>query len=655
MLLHFVEDDEYAFHFPDASEFDQHWKEAQTDPDQSHHVQATLRSVFDWIEIAEAFGESPRVRIWDLTKNSTTESQAIVAAVAAVEWQEKSGRKAYYNARAAISLLDGAYKDPIAREWNSVALFCLQRITDLENQLSSAGSIEVKRAVELVEAITDTSDVHLGNLSESLQLLVDNETILNPLGKDEKRAFALCIEQANRLHNQKQLIQERNLLSTTIELAEILNIPTADLEERYIDTYRLNADLQSERSASLEAHELVRALEDQTVLDRLSTAKKEEWKSRLRSAVQSAAQELKREGAVIDSPHQRYLHQASVNEFVRQFEHIKFVYGSDAALFWLLTHDELIPAYTEERESFGIHDILTQTMYSLQGHLIEFDPDDADLSAQYAIEAQITISTVVSVISTLISTGSLKETEIYAFLNRVPDLDSKNLWYLTDFISNVFAGNNSEAIHLGATRIEAVLYNLLREKGEDVDALMDDGTGTRTLGSLVPKLDQYVSVDFQKYIRYTYNEPVGQMFGGNIRNRVAHGLLLPAESNRLYSLLILIDLLRVVTQMNLTVHHARYGIPGTLLVPTPDLSLSFPIVVRSSRSSELPEQGHFLDFLEGQSRTVNEISEYFGIPYSLALVRIRLSEAAEEVLFDQDSGIVEKAWVSGFAPVHGWF
>jgi hypothetical protein len=590
-----------------------------------------------------------------LIENTTAGSEALLAAGGAVEWYEKSGREAYNNVRAAISLLDGAYEDAVARGWNSVALFCLQRIIDLENQIHSAGSLEVKRAVELIEAITDTSDVHLGNLSESLQLLVDNEPILDPLGQDEKRAFVLCIEQANRLHNQKRFSQEWRLLSTTIELAEILNIPTVDLEGRYVDTYRFNADLQSERSASLEAHELVRALEDQIVLDHLSDTEKEEWKSRLRSAVQSAAQELKREGAVIDSPHQRYLHQASIEKFIRQFKHIKYVYDSDAALFWLLTHDELIPAYTGDTESFGIQDVLTQTMYSLQGHLIEFDPDDADLSARYAIEARIAISTVVSVISTLISTGSLTEGDIYVFLNRVPDLDVENQWYLTHFISNVFDDNDLEAIHLGATRIEAVLYNLLREEGEDVDALMDDGTGTRTLGSLVPKLDQYVSKDFQEYLRYTYNEPVGQMFSGNIRNRVAHGLLLPRENNRLYSLLILTDLLRIVTRMNLSVHHARHGIPETVIIPSQELIPSFPLVVRSYGRSELPDQDRFLDYLDGQSRTVDHISEYFDIPYSMALVCIRLSEATGDVLFDEKSEIVEKDWISDLPSLPMWF
>ncbi len=654
MLLHFVNDDKHAFYFPDASDFDQHWKEAQSDPDQNYHIKATLRSVFVWIEVAEAFGESPRYKIWDLIENTSTNSRALVAAGAATEWYEKSGRDAYDNARAAISLLNQAYEDAIARGWNSVALFCLQRITDLENQLNSAGSIEMERAVDLIEIITDTSDVHLGNLSEALQLLVDNEPILNPQGQHEKRAFVLCIKQANRLRNQKQFSQERSLLSTTIELAEILNIPTADLEDRYVDTYRLNADLQSERSPSLETRELVRAFEDQTVLDRLSDDEKEEWKSRLRSAVQSAAQELKREGATIDSPHQRYLHQASVGKFVRQFEQIKDVYDSDAALFWLLTHDELIPTYTKDTESFDIHDIITQTMYSLQGHLIEFDPDEADLSARYAIEARIAISTIVNVISTLISTGSLTEAEIHAFLNGVPDLDSENQWYLTRFISNVFDGNDVEAIHLGATRIEPILYNLLRKEGEDVDALMEEGTGTRTLGSLIPKLDQYVSADFQEYLRYAYNKPVGQMFSGNIRNRVAHGLLLPRENNRLYSLLILTDLLRIVTRMNLTVHHARHGIPDTVLLPTRGLNPSFPLVIRSYSQSELPGLDRFLEYLDGQSRTVDEVAKYFDIPYSLALTSIRLSEAEADVSFDEKSGVVEKDWLSGHS-LPAWF
>lgn len=395
MLLHFVEDNEYAFYFPDASHFDRHWHEAETDSRKDSHIKMTLRSVFDWIEVAEAFGESPGNKIWESIRNSTVGSSALLAAGATVEWKEKSGREAYNNARAAISLLDTEYEHATGRGWNSAALFCLQKMIELENRLDSAGPIEIERAVELIEAITDTDDVHLGDLSESLQLLIDNAPILDPQGEAEKRAFVLCILQMNRLRDKDQFFQERDLISATIELTDILNIPTNDLEERYVDTYRLNADLQSERSASLEARELIQALEDQTVLDHLSDDEKKEWKSQLRSAVQSAAHELKREGAVIDSPHQRFLHQASVEKFVLQFKHIKYVYGSDAALFWLMTHDSLIPTYNGDSEFFGIQDIITQTMYSLQGHLIEFDPNEADLSARYSIDAQIAISTVV--------------------------------------------------------------------------------------------------------------------------------------------------------------------------------------------------------------------------------------------------------------------
>ena len=654
MLLYFTEDDEYGFHFPDDSDFDRHWEEAQSDPDQDYHIKASLESVFDWIEVAEASGESPRDKIWNLIERSSSESRALVAAGAAVESHNQSGREAYNNARAAILLLDWAYENAISQGWNSVALFCLQRIVDLENRFGTAGSIEVKRAVDIIGVITDTSEVHLGNLSETLQLLVDNKFILNPQGQHEKRAFVLCIKQANQLRRQKQFSQERSLLSTTIKIAEILNIPTDDLEDRYIDTYRLNADLQSDRGPSLEAHELVQGLEDQTVLNLLSDDEKREWKSRLRSAVQSAAQGLKREGFQIDSPHQRHLHQASVEKFVRQFEQIKYVYDSDAALFWLLTRDELIPARSQNSESFGIHESLTQTMYSLQGHLIEFDPDDADLSARYAIEARIAISTTVRVISTLISNGSLTEADIYIFFNYSSDLDSENQWYLTRFITNVFDGNNVEAIHLGATRIEAVLYNLLREEGEDVDALMDDGTGTRTLGSLTPILGQYMSVDFQKYIRYMYNEPVGQMFSGNIRNRVAHGLLLPRENNRFYSLLILTDLLRIVARMNPSVYHAKYGIPDTVLMPTQDLNPFFPLVIRPYSQSELPGQDQFLEYLDGQSRKVGEIAEYFDIPYSMAITSVRLSEAEGEVLFDEKSEVVERNWTSTYT-LPAWF
>jgi hypothetical protein len=54
-----------------------------------------------------------------------------------------------------------------------------------------------------------------------------------------------------------------------------------------------------------------------------------------------------------------------------------------------------------------------------------------------------------------------------------------------------------------------------------------------------------------------------------------------------------------------------------------------------------------LEYLEGQSRTVDEVAEYFDIPYGLALTSIRLSEAEGDVSFDEKSEVVEKDWISG--------
>jgi hypothetical protein len=637
MLLHLVSEDEYAYYFPNASHFEEHWQDSKENPENNYHVQASLRSVFQWIEVSE----SPKKKISELIQNTTADSAALTAAGAAVEWHEKDGREAYDNVRAAIALLDIAYEDAVERDWNAVSLFCLEVMAALERQIGSVDAIVIERAADLIEKVIDDSDVHLGNLSDAFQLLIDNDSIVNPQGAAEKRAFSSGIKQANRLQNQGKYFQERGLLDTLIELAELLNIPIDDLENRYVEMYRRNAAQQAERGASLEAQELVRALDDQIVLDRLSDDEKEEWKSQLRSAVQSAAYELKREGAVIDSPRQRYLRQSTIQKFVHQFEHIKQVYDSGTALFWLLTHDELVPEYIEDADPSGIQDIISKTMYSLQGHLIEFDPEETDLPARYSIQAQIAMSTTVNVLSTLISTGSLKEGEIYAYLTGNPDLAAENQWYLTEIISNIFDRNDVEAIHLGASQVESILYSLLHEQGEDVDALMDEGTGTRTLGSLIPKLDRYVDEDFQQYLRYMYNEPVGQMFGGNIRNRVAHGLLRPAENNRLYSLTILFDLLRIVTRMNRSVHHARFGIPDTVLLPDLDGITITPIVIRPYASSQFPDDDSFLQYLDGGGQTVETISDHFEIPYRLALERIRLSEAVDDVQFDEENHSAE--------------
>lgn len=645
MLLHFVDDDSYGFFFPNPSDFEGHWRSATSSSGGRNLIRADLESVFDWVEVARAFGEDPREQIWDLVRDCNVYSPALLAAGAAAEWEEESGRVGYDNARSAIGLLDVAIENAMTRGWNSVSVFCFQQLADLVNDVGTVEESDLSRAVDILEGVTSGSDTHLGNLSTMIQIFVDNSRGFSTSKESGKQAFVVCVKEANKLHEEGSFFQERDVLEQTIELSSALEIDQRGLKRRYTETYSNNADFQSTRGASLEASEIARALQDDVVMATLSDEEKKEWKDRLRSAVKSAARELRHNGVSLDTPHHRKMHSQLVESLVGDFVRIKSGYSPEAALIWLLTNQNFVPEYDSETEDASIMEIISTVSYSESGHLINFDPTEIDVSSNYILNTSIANSALVSVLSTLIRQGEISEIDIYVLLNWLLDFDSDIHWYATRFITHIFERRDAEAIHIGVPRIESLLYSLLLKEGEDADALMDDGTGTRTLGSLLPRIEGYIPEDLRQYLRLMYNEPVGQLFGGNLRNRVAHGLIMPGENNTYNSLLVLADFLRILIHMNSTRVVKEYGLPAVVLVPIrPESRLAyisegniFPLAVGPKRKVDTPDEDEVIDYIKGVERTISTIADKFGVPYQLMLSQIRVLEALEIIELDPDN------------------
>jgi len=377
---------------------------------------SNLRSVFDWIEVAEAFDENPEEKIWSLIQNCTINSCPLLAAGAAVDWETKTGSDAWNNARAGVCLLDQGLQNAIDRNWDSVAVFCLKRRMALENQFDSLESSDLQDAVELIEIVCDNPDPHLGNLSDLVQLFLENEHLTQNAQIPARRAFVVCVIEANRLRDSGQLFQERDLLRDCIELADLLNVASAGLRARYVDNYRRNAEQQRLRGPSLEASEWMSGLEDDIVQSFLSDDEKKNWKDNLRNAVQKATEELRENGATLDSTRQEIQRRAAINSLADTFQHIKWASNTETALFWLLTRDQLIPQPLEDEEAIGISDIISRVSYASSGHLTQFDPQDSDLPASYAIQTQISMSMTVGVIDVLRRRGHLTEISVINLL-----------------------------------------------------------------------------------------------------------------------------------------------------------------------------------------------------------------------------------------------
>jgi len=625
MLLRFPTENEVAYIYPDSEDFDDHWEKALAGSDGAHRVYSDLRSVHQWIEAAQIFDEDPLEKIQALIENTEECYSALGAILGLAKWETRDNP--YYDMRAAIHLLDRVYEDSTNCRWYYVTAFSLELLVSAQRRISHDCSLELQRAVEQLETLSAMDDIPLGTFGDLTRLLVGNSDILESETQTGTRALGICIEVANRLHKEKDYLQERHVLKDTIELASIINADTDGLKRRYVDTFRSNSIEQGERSSMLKASELLRGLNDEIVQSFLSDSGKKEWKKDLREAAEAAARGLRRGGAKIEYPEDDTLHKQQIEEYIERFEQIARVEDTQAALFWLLTDDLFLPDPDQDSENAPILEEISTIGLSYSGHMIEFDPDEADISSHYVIDTMIRIPLLVSVFSSLIADNEIFEADLYNFINQIPDLDSNSGNYLTKIVHNVFEHRYAESIHLGVPQMESILYSHLLARGEDVDALMDEGTGTRTLGSLLPLTKEHLGEQFGCYLEYMYNEPVGQLLSGNLRNRVAHGLLLPTENDQYRSMLILIDLLRIIARFNKTHFYSKYGIPATVTYGPS----RFKLAIKSYRESPDITDQEILDFIESDNPTITELADEFDVPYSLAHSRIQVLEAVDSV------------------------
>lgn len=625
MLLRFPTKNEVAYIFPKSDDFEKHWEDALLNSNGAYQVYSDIRSIYQWIEAAQIFEEDPLVKLRALESNTTDFYPILIAFPAIAEFEINDG--SHYNMRAAIHLVDRFYQNSIDRNWYYVTPFCLEMLVSLQDRLSYDCTLELQRAVDQLQQLVDMDDVPLSTFGDLVRLLLDNPHILENEARMVTQAVGLCIQLCNKLRMKKDYRQERDVLKETIELANLIDADLSGLQRRYVDTYRLNSVEQGKRSSMLEANELLTGLNDEIVQNILSDDEKKIWKNDLRDAAEKAARNLKNNGAKLDYHQDDDVYKRQIEHYIECFEQIASAEDTQAALFWLLTENKFLPNPDQRSENAPLLERISTMGLSYSGHMIEFDPEDADISSHYIIDTMIRIPILVSVFSSLISSEQLFEADLYDFINQCPDVEPNDNYYLTKIISNLFENRHAESIHLGIPQMESILYSHLRARGEDVDALMEEGTGTRTLGSLLPITKQYLGDQFGSYLQYMYNKPAGQLLLGNLRNRVAHGLLLPGENNQYLSLLILIDLLRLIARFNNTHFHGEYGIPTTVTYGP----MQYKLALIPYRNNPSISDNDLLEFIESNAPIIEEVANHFDISYPLAHSRIRVLEAVDKI------------------------
>lgn len=536
---------------------------AKEDPSKDYHLESELNSVYRWINEAENHSQSPQENIKKAVQDTEISFPGLIAAECLCQWYTD---QSYKDALAGIYLLSEGYEMSRERGWETVAIFCLQKLITLQKELGYDYDSEVIRIVQFIEqAFKGQEDVHMTNLGTLFELISDNSDDIHR--SILLRTLVFCIMRVNLLRDQGSYLNKREFLKTAINIGNSADINVHGLERRYAETYHLRGEYQD--NSLSEGSEFELGLNDEIVQRALTDEEKRQWKEDMSDAFEKGAQELKRTGVDLRS-RVEYNPENDWEKISNIYQLIARRYSRTTAFYWFLTSSEFVPDWNWGLEGATIGNAFSTLAPSSGGHVTRIDPniDPEDVDSEdevkpmYLSNLSHYYELAVNSFTYLLNEGQLSEGRIYVILNEIPWLTNDDRWYLTKVTTAIFDRRFAEAIHMGVPRLESILYQVMKYQGEDVDSLLESGSGTRTLSPLLETAEDYIGEDFYRYLKYTYADQQGEIANGNIRNRVSHGHFTYYDDNGLYAFLLLFDILRIGIRCAPTSFIATFGLPS---------------------------------------------------------------------------------------------
>ena len=554
MLFRFPTENEIAYHYPEASTVGDYLKRAREDHEDHYHFAYSLRSIYQWIVLAEQFDEDPHDNLNDLLKNISPLHPSLSAAAAITAWEID---RDYQEAIAGLHLLTDTLEEADGNQWHHVAKHALMWMFKVEKELNRDPASVIDRIVQYCDDhFYDASDLPFNTYHELIALVYENH--YEASDQAILRLFVITLQHANQYASQNEPRQERMLLEDALELGKVAGIDQRGVTRRYVETYQEQVAHQSDPLTT--GVTLRKALEDNTVSSALSAAEKQDWKQKMNEAFREGAKQLRRKGTPLPTDDFDEAFRSDVERKSRLFTLLAARHSRKGALYWLATNNDFLPA--EDTESQPLLDRISTVSPSDMGHVVQQRPegDDVEVTQSYLTNLSVYAPLAPQILYELVEESMVTQGLLYGIFLDCDNISHDDQWYALSFIDALFDERYGEAIHIGITRLESMMFHILRSKGEDVDALLETGTGTRTLGSLLGVLDGYVDSRFHKYLTYMYNDRLGQIAGGNLRNRTAHGHLRMGEDNAFTAYLVLTDLLRLIIRTDLDSYRAEFGL-----------------------------------------------------------------------------------------------
>lgn len=437
-------------------------------------------------------------------------------------------------AQAALTHFSETLDDALDHDQPSLTVFALEELVALKATLGGhTPSEELKTAVDILKADYVGADVHLGNASTLLQLVIENRGAAG--NETLQRAFEYCQEQAAILHDDENFYSERNRLEQAIQLARALGHGVGDFQARIVDSWDEQLDTEFEGGSTRDLVLVGRAMQE--CQDFAPSSKLDEWKQDMQEIAPQAVE------GMTEVEHSIGVEHGVIDALVDDVTALADRESPVFALFSFAHHRPHVKE-VEKRDTDqlgGFRDAFNRVKVSEMGTTGATDYRPAE-----EVEAVLMEQVVTNVFRECFDLGVISEGSMIDLVERFAGLEEEDVAYFNNLVDHFGNEEYIAAYHIGLPHFERVLRKMLNAQGESIIALKPDGTITSALGTLLEKFGAYSDTGYAEYLQYKYTDRGGQ----NRRNLAAHGLVPFDQVDGRLSIGLLLDILTVGCDLN---------------------------------------------------------------------------------------------------------
>jgi hypothetical protein len=526
---------------------------AEADPDENGKLSVHLRGLINNIESDYRNTED---RLENELGDLDDEYEYMDAFFYLYEWKQDDEYEDGFVP--ALSKFEEGYEDAKHRDWDVLASLFLEQLINLCDEVGGHHD-ELNRfldeTVSFLEGLYDG-----GGFSGHHTSLIDTlSEHVSRLDEDQVRRCADLWDDAAEYHEaKKDYDTERRYIELLIEYKRELDESVEDEQNRLIRNFEDEAELKGRRSHMLKATVYENALS--RCIGFLDEDTERRWKRKIREENRKAVEEEFKtfglDGDELEKLEEEVERNAdSIYDF---FKSRKAATNTSYALYSILKSDFYLPDFDKlDKEDTGISSILPRATISLEGDPVKRESADinGDSGDRYPRNYKFMLTywegVLVKTFRKLIDDGEVTAIDLINLFEISEGCDAHDAAFFTDTILRFFEDDYVSSMHIGTSRFDGILRRSFEHSGHAVTAMKEDGMRGRELGGIFGFIEEKISKDYGKYLKYRYTESSGL----DMRNKTCHGRIRYFECDFTNSFLLIFNTLRCLVH----IESSRYG------------------------------------------------------------------------------------------------